>query len=79
MNIDELEEHNIDYISRLACLMYGVNVAAEAADRRGLCVETGSVWLKPIVFQKYINERYEDMRFNIKKSLRGCDDEIYSW
>ena len=37
-------------------------------------------WIKPMVFQKYIDERYEDMKFNIKRGvLDGREDASYSW
>lgn len=77
--INELEQDNLDYLARFACLMYGVNVAADAAEKMGMDTERDSSWIKPIFFQKYIDERYEDMRYNIDKSLKGGDDEVYSW
>ena len=76
---ERLEDHNIDFIARFACLMYGVNVAAEFAESRGIDTEKSNIWIKPIVFQKYIDERYEDMKFNIKKSIEGKEHEEYSW
>ena len=77
--INELEQDNLDYLARFACLMYGVNVAADAAEKMGMDTERDSSWIKPIFFQKYIDESYEDMRYNIDKSLKGGDDEVYSW
>ena len=79
MTVEELERENIDYLSRLACLLYGVNVAGEAAAKMGRNTERDSSWIKPIFFQKYIDERYGDMKYNITKSLNGGDDEVYSW
>tara|TARA_R100000278_G_scaffold72118_1_gene56688 strand:+ start:446 stop:703 length:258 start_codon:yes stop_codon:yes gene_type:complete len=75
----KLEDHNIDFIARFACLMYGVNVAADFAEKRGINTEKSNAWIKPIVFQKYIDERYEDMKFNIQQSLKGKEDEVHSW
>mgnify|MGYP003969375813 FL=1 len=75
-----LEENDIDYLARFACLMVGVNVAADAAERLGMDPEKNNKWIKPMVFQKYIDERYEDMKFNIKRGvLEGRDDATYSW
>lgn len=79
VNLDELEADNIDFVARFACLMYGVNVAADAAERMGIDTERDSTWIKPIFFQKYVDERFEDMKYNIGKSLNGGDDEVYSW
>ena len=75
----ELEQDNLDFLARFACLMYGVNVAADAAEKMGMDTERDSTWIKPIFFQKYIDERFEDMKYNIDKSLKGGDDEVYSW
>tara|TARA_R110001599_G_C12239066_1_gene658666 strand:- start:567 stop:842 length:276 start_codon:yes stop_codon:yes gene_type:complete len=78
-SLDELEEDNLDFVARFACLLYGVNVAADAAERLGMDTERDSTWIKPIFFQKYVDERFEDMKYNIDKSLKGRDDEVYSW
>ena len=78
-SLNELERDNLDYVARFACLMYGVNVAADAAERMGMDTERDSRWIKPIFFQKYVDERFEDMKYNIDKSLKGREDEIYSW
>lgn len=79
MSVEELEQENLDFLSRLTCLIYGVNVAADAAERMGLDTTRSSAWIKPIFFQKYVDERYEDMKYNINKSLKGHEDEVYSW
>lgn len=79
MSVEELEQENLDYLSRLTCLIYGVNVAADAAEKMGMDTARNNDWIKPIFFQKYIDERYEDMKYNIGKSLKGDDDEVYSW
>jgi len=78
-SLDELEEDNLDFVARFACLLYGVNVAADAAERLGMDTERDSTWIKPIFFQKYVDERFEDMKYNIDKSLKGREDEVYSW
>jgi hypothetical protein len=75
-----LAENDIDYLARFACLMVGVNVAADAAERLGMNPDKNNKWIKPMVFQKYIDERYEDMKFNIKRGvLEGREDAAYSW
>ena len=79
ISLDELEKDNLDFVARFACLMYGVNVAADAAEKLGMDTERDSRWIKPIFFQKYIDERFEDMKYNIDKSLKGQEDEVYSW
>ena len=78
-NLKKMEVDNLDFVARFACLMYGVNVAAAHAEKVGIDTEKNSSWIKPIVFQKYIDERYEDMKFNIKQSIKGKEDEEHSW
>ena len=67
-DLTELESDNLDYLARFACLMYGVNVAADAAEKMGMDTERDSSWIKPIFFQKYIDERYE------KRYMRNVQD-----
>lgn len=78
-NLKKMEVNDLDFVARFACLMYGVNVAAAHAEKCGIDTEKNSSWIKPIVFQKYIDERFEDMKFNIKQSIRGKEDEEHSW
>ena len=77
--VKRLDTDNLDYLARVACLIYGVNVAADAAERMGMDPDKNNKWIKPMVFQKYIDERHEDMKYNISKALNGNDDEVYSW
>ena len=44
-SLNELERDNLDYVARFACLMYGVNVAADAAERMGMDTERDSRWI----------------------------------
>ena len=76
---DIIQEYGIDFIARFACLYEGVNVACSRAERIGYDTEHSTAWIKPTAFQKYIDERYEDMKFNIKQSLKGKENEIHSW
>jgi hypothetical protein len=83
MKINELTmeniEDNIEFISRLACLIDGVNLAHKTAQRLGIDTDTSDSWIKPIAFQKYIDERQGDMKYNIEQYLKGKEHEIYPW
>jgi len=75
----EKNEIDINFLARFACLVNGVNVVADAAERLGIDTERSNDWIKPVFLQKYVDERYEDMKYNMQKGINGDDDEIYSW
>lgn len=76
---DNLKGNDLDFAARLFCLVYGVNISAEMAEKRGLNTDKSNSWIKPIALQKYVDERYEDMKFNIKKYIETGEDEVHSW
>lgn len=75
-----IQENGIDFVARFASLYEGVNVASARAERLGYDTEKSSVWIKPTALQKYVDERYLDMKHGIQLHLKGFDtDEIYPW
>ena len=43
-------------------------------------MEESNVWIKPTALQKYIDERYLDMKYDMSLYKRGIDtDEVYPW
>jgi|TARA_A100001015_G_scaffold312805_1_gene418711 hypothetical protein len=77
---DIIQEYGIDFIARFACLYEGVNVACSRAERIGYNTEKSNAWIKPTAFQKYIDERYLDMKYEIQQYQKGVNtDEIYPW
>ncbi len=79
-NEDIIDKYGIDFVARFACLYEGVNVACQRAERIGYDTEKSNVWIKPTALQKYIDERFLDMKYNITKWKKAPnDDEIYSW
>ena len=79
-NVDIIEEYGIDFVARFACLYEGVNTACDRAERLGYDTEKSNVWVKPTALQKYVSERYLDMKHDIQLYLKGIDtDEIYPW
>lgn len=77
---DIIEEHGIDFVARFACLYEGVNVACERAEKLGFNTEKSNIWIKPTALQKYVDERYLDMKYEIQQFLKGVNtDEIYPW
>tara|TARA_A100000172_G_scaffold3619_1_gene2195 strand:+ start:13823 stop:14089 length:267 start_codon:yes stop_codon:yes gene_type:complete len=77
---DIIQEYGIDFVARFACLYEGVNVACSRAERIGYDTEHSTAWVKPTAFQKYVDERYLDMKHDIQLYLKGIDtDEIYPW
>jgi hypothetical protein len=56
----------VDFLSRFACLHEAVNIACDKAEQLGINPDKSSVWIKPLAFHKYINEREKDMRYQVK-------------
>lgn len=80
-NKSDLEEkYGIDFVARFACLYEGVNLACQRAERLGYDPEKSNVWIKPTALQKYVAERYGDMKHNMQQEKKGVQvDEIYPW
>ena len=77
---DIIQEYGIDFVARFACLYEGVNVACSRAERIGYDTEKSNAWVKPTAFQKYIDERYLDVKYEIQQYQKGINtDEIYPW
>lgn len=60
-------KNNVDFLTRFACLYEGVNLACDKATELGIDVNKNSDWIKPLAFQKYIKERENDMKHQVKK------------
>jgi hypothetical protein len=74
------EEYGIDFLARFACLYEGINLSCQHAERIGYNTEISNVWIKPGALQKYVEERYGDMKFSMQQEQRGITvDEIYPW
>lgn len=74
------EEYSIDFLARFACLYEGVNVACSRAEKLGFDTEKSNIWIKPTALQKYVDERWLDMKYNMQLHKQGVDtDEIYPW
>lgn len=68
------EQEGIDFIARFACLMEAVEMTCEKAEELGINPETSNLWIKPLVFQRYIDERYKDMKHRISDFTQGKED-----
>lgn len=79
-NKDIQKTYSIDFLARFACLYEGVNLACDAAERLGYDTAKSNVWIKPTALQKYVQERYGDMKYNMEQNAKGLEtDEIYPW
>jgi disulfide oxidoreductase YuzD len=58
-------EMSVDEMARWACLIEGVQFVADKCEEIGLSKDSEE-WIKPLAFQKYIDERFEAMRHDIK-------------
>jgi len=72
--------YSIDFLARFACLYEGVNLACDTAEKLGYDTTKSNVWIKPTALQKYVAERYGDMKYNMEQAAKGNEtDEIYPW
>ena len=78
--IDIEKEYDIDFLARFACLYEGVNLACDTAEKLGYDTRQSNIWIKPTALQKYVAERFGDMKYNIEQCRKGKDiDDIYPW
>jgi len=59
-------KNDINFLTRFACLFEGVNLACDKAEQLGINPEKNLNWVKPLAFQKYIQEREKDMKYHIQ-------------
>jgi hypothetical protein len=54
----------IDELTRWACLIEGVEQVANKCDELGYS-KNNDGWIKPLAFQKYIDERFHSMKHDL--------------
>lgn len=57
---------SLDEYARWLCLIEGVELVSKKATDIGINVNTSMEWIKPLAFQKYIEERFESMKDEIE-------------
>lgn len=55
---------SIDELTRWACLIEGIEEVSKKYEELGESMETND-WVKPLAFQKYIEERFHSMRHDL--------------
>jgi hypothetical protein len=55
---------DIDELTRWACLIEGVESVASKCQELGVPTESDE-WIKPLAFQKYIDERFHSMKHDL--------------
>jgi len=70
------EYKSIDFLARFACLYEGVNLACDKAEQLGLNPNKSASWIKPLAFQKYINAREKDMKYQIRSWFETGNDGV---
>ena len=64
-------EMTIDEMARWACLIEGIEFVSEKCESLGIPTSSNE-WVKPLAFQKYIDERFEAMRHDLTvESIMG--------
>lgn len=64
-------EMSIDEMARWACLIEGIEHVAKKCEEVGMATDSDD-WIKPLAFQKYIDERFEAMKHDLTvESIMG--------
>jgi hypothetical protein len=63
------EELSIDAYARWLCLMEAIHIVCKKADELGMHTDKDMSWVKPISFQKYIDERFVSMKHETELDL----------
>lgn len=64
-------EMSIDEMARWACLIEGIEHVAKKCEEVGMAPDSDD-WIKPLAFQKYIDERFEAMKHDLTvESIMG--------
>ncbi len=56
---------DLDEFTRWACLLEGVEQVTKKYSELGENMEATDDWIKPLAFQKYIDERFHSMRHDL--------------
>lgn len=72
----EKVEMNQDEVARWCCLIEAIDVVSKKGTQVGMDM-TKSSWIKPIAFQKYIDERMDTMVEEIQRDKDNHQINIY--
>jgi hypothetical protein len=67
---DQIEEMEYDEFIRWACLIEAVDIVSERAKAISINLLNTNDWIKPIAFQKYIEERFPSLHYNTLQELK---------
>ena len=56
---------DLDEFTRWSCLIEGVEQVTKKYNELGESMEATDDWIKPLAFQKYIDERFHSMRHDL--------------
>ncbi len=59
-----VKEMDIDELTRWACLLEGIDQVSKKYNELGESMDTDD-WIKPLAFQKYIDERFHSMKHDL--------------
>ena len=59
-----VKEMYIDELTRWACLLEGIDQVSKKYNELGESMDTDD-WIKPLAFQKYIDERFHSMKHDL--------------
>lgn len=59
-----VKEMDINELTRWACLLEGIEQVSKKYDELGESMDSDD-WIKPLAFQKYIDERFHSMKHDL--------------
>jgi hypothetical protein len=63
---DKSEEMSLDTYSRWLCLIEAIELVCSKAKQIKVDINGNMDWIKPLAFQKYIEERFESMKDEVE-------------
>jgi len=66
---DKKEEMSIDNYVRWLCLMESVAIVIERAEKININPDKDLSWIKPIAFQKYMDDRFTSMKHEVELDM----------
>lgn len=70
----EIQQHNMSYdeYARWLCLLEGVEIVSKRVEQlKKRSIENDIDWIKPLAFQKYIDERFLSMKSDLDEIERN--------
>lgn len=75
MTGEPVHSMSYDEYVRWGCLIEAVDFVCKRAEKVDMDPEKSKLWIKPLAFQKYIEERYDDLHYNLLREHENLEEE----